>query len=192
MKSEFIFFLLSLEILISFMSWKPSTREISLWLLVVIRLAGKQHLKKKSIAFIEPHPQRSWGWNDHLIQNKELTNRFAPSTFQKHLQPSNIRELEKALVWPNILQLFFFKISQPKMSTSDGQNGYIFSKPQPIHPTHDTTYIQVLAPPESAGPIALFPYSSDPRTCRNPARNSRRINPPTKGKIWGIHPVILF
>ena len=42
------------------------------------------------------------------------------------------------------------------MGTPDGQNGYIFSKPQPIHPTHDTTYVQVLAPPESAGPIALF------------------------------------
>ena len=79
------------------------------------------------------------------------------------------------------------------MGTPDGQNGYIFSKPQPIHPTHDTTYVQVLAPPESAGPIALFLIVQIPELVAI-LHETRRVLPSNKGKNMGntpYHPVQL-
>ena len=140
-----------------------------------------------------------------LQSKKKMTNLFAPSTLQKHLQPSNIRELEKALVWPNILH--FFKIWPQHFSrfhTPNGHTGWTkwrhLQQTQPIHPTHDTIYVHVLAPPASAGPIALFLIVQIPELVAI-LHETRRVLPSNKnqantlGKIWGnttpYHPVQL-
>lgn len=71
------------------------------------------------------------------------------------------------------------------MSTPDGQNGFIFSKP------HDTTYIQVLAPPESAGPIALFLIVQIPELVAILHETRGELTLQQREKYGEIHPIIL-
>ncbi len=64
-------------------------------------------------------------------------------------------------------------------------------------PTHDTTKASVLAPPASAGPIALFLIVQIPelvailvhQTAEKRSLKKNKAN--TLEKIWGIHPIIL-
>ena len=94
--------------------------------------------------------------------------------------------------WSDQISCIFSRFHSPKWAHR--MDKMVTSSANPTHPPNPWHNLNPSPrPTRECRAHCTVPYSSDPRTCRNPARNSQRFYPPTKtlGKIWEKHPIIL-